>query len=304
MNLRLIARPLIVSLTLTAAFWLGTPPSALAQTAADVIEASEDSEWRTLSPENTVYFELPSGVFIVELAPGFAPRHVANIKALVRDGYFTDGSVVRSQDNYVAQWSTRPLDKGESLPANIASTLPAEFETPFADQAVTIVPDGDVYSPEAGFVDGFPIGRDPSTGLMWMAHCYGVVGVGRNTDPASGSGASLYAVNGHAPRHLDRNLTMVGRVVLGMEHLSSLPRGTGRLGFYEENQERPRFVSVRLGSDVPPEDRAEIEVLRTDSGSFRKFIAASRSRTESFFVHPTDRIDLCNVRRPVRGATQ
>ncbi len=299
---RITATVVVASLTVLSAQGQvrDTVQAATTPTIAEVLEATTPDEWEALDPENTVYFDFEDGRFVVRLAPMFAPRHVANIKALVRAGYFDGGAVVRSQENYVAQWSIRGLDEGETLPAGVATSLPAEFEVPVSGATFVPVPDGDLYAPEAGFTGGFPVGRDDTTGMMWMAHCYGAVGVGRGNDPGSGNGSSLYAVNGHSPRHLDRNLTMVGQVVSGMEHLSTLARGTGRLGFYENDNERSVFVSVRLASDLPAQERVHLETLRTDSRSFRRLMLAARSRIEGFFLHPTDRIELCNVRRPVR----
>jgi peptidylprolyl isomerase len=270
------------------------------RTVAEVIAAAADEEWRDLDPENTLYMELPTGRVVLELAPELAPRHVENIKALVRGGYYDGGAVRRSQDNYVVQWAIRPLAEGEELPSHIASALPPEFEVPGEGLPFTPMPDGDVYAPEVGFVRGFPAGRDPQSGAAWMAHCYGVVGVPRGNDPDSGSGTGLYAVNGHSPRHLDRNVTMVGRVVVGMEHLSTLPRGTESLGFYASREEWVVLQTVRLASDLPPGERVGQQVLRTDSGSFRDLIMAARSRTEDWFAYPSDRIGLCNVRVPNR----
>src|SRR5690606_9568936 len=77
---------------------------------------------------------------------------------------------------------------------------------------------------------GFPAARDPADGTAWLAHCYGTVGAGRDNDADSGSGTELYVVTGHAPRQLDRNITVVGRVVQGMELLSALPRGPAPAG--------------------------------------------------------------------------
>ena len=85
----------------------------------------------------------------------------------------------------------------------------------------------------------------------WLTHCYGSVGVGRDVDSDSGGGTELYAVIGNAPRHLDRNITLVGRVVQGMELLSVLPRGTGALGFYEKAEQRVPIKSIRVAADVP-----------------------------------------------------
>lgn len=296
-----LARAALSALAVATPLSAQEPDSVRASRAAgEVIDSAADVEWRTLDPENTVYFELPGGRAIIELAPEFAPRHVENIRALVRGRHFDGGAINRSQDNYVVQWTTRELEEGEAPPDHIASALPAEFEVAEAGLPFTPIPDGDVYAPEAGFVRGFPAGRDPDAGVAWMAHCYGVVGVARGNDPGSGSAAALYVVIGHSPRHLDRNLTMVGRIVTGMEHLSTLPRGTGPLGRYESRDQWVRFDRVRMGSDLPPHERTRLQILRTDSRSFEDLILASRSRLEEFFVYPSNRIGLCNVRVPTR----
>src|SRR6202000_1894163 len=92
------------------------------------------------------------------------------------------------------------------------------------------LPDVDGYAPKAGFDAGFAVASDGER--EWMVHCYGAVGVGRDLKPDTGDGSELYAVIGQAPRHLDRNITVVGRVVQGMELLSALPRGGETMGFY------------------------------------------------------------------------
>ena len=277
---------------------------AAMRTAADVIASSAPEEWRALDPENTVYLELPGGRVVMELAPDFAPRHVENIKRLVRGGRFNGGMITRSQDNYVVQWGPRepsePHQDEAPFLEGFAQALPAEFEVGDMELPFTPVPDGDVYAPSAGFVLGFPVGRDEEEGQTWMAHCYGVVGVARGNDPGSGNGSGLYVVIGQAPRHLDRNLSMVGRIVRGMEFLSSLPRGSGSLGRFESREEWIRLGSVRMGADLPSDQNLPIEVLRTDSESFLDLRLASRSRHEDFFVHPSDRIGLCNVNVPSR----
>ncbi len=74
----------------------------------ELLAASSPADWRALDPENTLYMELASGRVVIELAPAFAPLHVANIRGLVRAGYFNGLSIVRVQDDYVAPSSTRP----------------------------------------------------------------------------------------------------------------------------------------------------------------------------------------------------
>jgi len=137
---------------------------------------------------------------------------------------------------------------------------------------------------------------------LWPVHCYGMVGVGRNLSPDTGTGAELYTVIGHAPRHLDRNIALVGRVISGMQHLSSLPRGNGALGFYtsEEARKRTPIVSIRLASDLPEDDRPQFEYLSTASGAFARYVHARANRSDPFFIAPANGADLCNVPVPVR----
>jgi peptidylprolyl isomerase len=166
----------------------------------------------------------------------------------------------------------------------------------------TRLPDGDVYAPEVGFSNGLPVARDPKTAKMWLVHCYGMVGAGRDVAADSGGGAELYVVIGHAPRQLDRNVTLLGRVVLGMELLSSLPRGTGSLGFYEKAEQRLPIKAIRVATDVPEAERTALEILRTDTTLFEKLVEARRNRPEEWFYRPAGRIEICNVPIPTRKA--
>src|SRR3546814_676947 len=86
----------------------------------------------------------------------------------------------------------------------------------------------DPYSDETIAYHGWPIAVDRETQSVWPVHCYAMVGVARDMSPNTGTSSELYTVIGHAPRHLDRNIALVGRVIAGIEHLSSLPRELGR----------------------------------------------------------------------------
>jgi peptidylprolyl isomerase len=283
---------------LESAVTVPPPPGASTETAhrpltsADVLTNSSAADWRPLDPQNTLYLELPAGRVIIELAPQFAPHHAANIQALTREGYYDGVAIVRSQDNYVVQWA----DPDGKRPVKHAQrTLAAEFERTARDIPFTPLVDPDTYAPEVGFSNGFPTARDPKFGRAWLVHCYGMVGAGRDNDVDSGGGTELYVVTGHAPRHLDRNVTLVGRVVQGMEMLSALPRGTGALGFYEKPEQRLPIKSVRVAADLPASQRTELEVLRTDTPTFTAFVEARRNRREEWFKVPAGHVDVCNV---------
>lgn len=270
-------------------------------TMSDVLESSSPSDWRQPDPANTLYMELEHGRVVFELAPHFAPGHVANIRQLVGNGYFDGLAIIRSQDNYVVQWGDPNAGEEDArLHENAADSLDPEFFRNAEDLPFTKIESRDAYASEVGFSGGFPAGRDGTKGRAWLIHCYGMLGVGRGTSPDSGSGAELYVVTGHAPRHLDRNVTLVGRVIDGIENLSTLPRGTGALGFFEKVEEHVPIVSVRFGSDLPEAVRLQIELLRTDTEIFNQLVEARRYRSEEWFVDPSDAIGICNVPLPSR----
>ena len=272
----------------------GTPR----RTTAEVIAAAGPGDWRTPDPANTVYLQLATGRVVIELASDFAPQHAENIKTLVREGYFDGLAVIRSQDNFVVQWGDA---EGKRPLKSARSSVPPEFTVakgislPF-----TRLPDADGYAPEVGFSGGFPAARDPRTGEAWLVHCYAMVGAGRANEVDSGTGAELYVVTGHAPRQLDRNIALVGRVVQGIELLSVLPRGTGALGFYEKPSQHVPIVSVRMAADVPEAERARIELMRTDTPTFGALVEARRNRQDDWYKVPAGYIDVCNVPIPVR----
>jgi peptidylprolyl isomerase len=274
-----------------------SPAVARPVTVDDLLSTSSPRDWRKPDPDNTLYLQLAAGRVVIELAPGIAPRHVANIKALVRAHYFDGLAIVRVQDNYVVQWNDP--DHQRPVPAGVTLVAPEFIAEAGADARFEPLPDRDAYAPQTGFLDGFPAARDPRTHTVWLAHCYGMVGVGRD-DPAESNATEMYAVIGNAPRQLDRNVALVGRVLKGMEWLSTLPRGTGEMGFYVAPQTPVPILSVRMASDVPPAERTPLEVLRTESGVFRAVLDQRRNRREPWFKFNPGHIDVCNVPLPVR----
>jgi peptidylprolyl isomerase len=277
-----------------------------APTMQQVLDASRPSDWRPLDPNDTLYMDLPQGRVVIELAPAYAPLHARNIRTLAHEHYWDGLAILRVQDGFVTQWGDpaaeaehpdhppRSLDKA-------AATVAPEFERNVSDDLpFTRLPDGDVYAPEVGFSRGFPVARDAQSGKTWLVHCYGMVGAGRNNTPDSGPGTELYAVIGQAPRQLDRNIALVGRVVQGMQYLSAVPRGNGPMGFYKNPAEQTKILRVRLASDVPASERMHLEVLRTDTPTFAALVESRRNRSDAWYLYKVGRIDVCNVPLPVR----
>jgi peptidylprolyl isomerase len=289
-------RPLL--LLTAAALLVGASPKKLL-TPSDVVAGAPHSAWKTIDPDELLVMDLKNGGrVVIQLAPEFAPIHVANIRALARGNYWDGASIYRVQDNYVAQWGLNESDK--PWPRGVTPKPPAEYTRPLKGLAVKPLGYADPYAPGSGFVRGWPVAYSAKTGWANLAHCYGSVGVGRDLSPDTGTGGELYAVIGHAPRHLDRNIAVVGRVIEGIDKLSSLPRGTEALGFYKDKAQAAPIASIRLASDMPASDRPAFEYMDTRSASFAAYLRVRANRHDDFYIRPAGGVDVCNVQVPVR----
>ena len=181
----------------------------------------------------------------------------------------------------------------------IAASKPAEYHRALSGLRIVPLGSPDPYAPAAGFVNGWQVAYDPG-GTANLAHCYASVGVGRGLSPDTGMGGELYAAIGHGPRHLDRNIAVVGRVVAGIENLSSLPRGTEALGFYKGRSSDVPISSVRLASMLPEAERPRFEYLKETSASFAQWLHFRKNRRDDFYIRPAGGVDLCNAPVPVR----
>ena len=282
---------------------------------------------------------------VIQLMPApFSQGWVENIRTLARAKWYDGISVNRVQDNYVVQWGDpkhdNPEAKGDAKPLPDGLNVMKEddykvynftvdewsaleqvllrandikLRQRFGDGFASLPsppsnygpPKRDDYLSIAGFSKGWPVARRTIRQSGWPVHCYGMVGVGRNYSPDTGSGAELYTVIGHAPRHLDRNIALAGRIIDGMEHLSSLPRGSGVLGFYTEEEAdlRTPILSIRVASDLPESQRPQFEYLSTESGTFAAYAEARANRRDPFFIVPAGGADICNIPVPIRAVT-
>lgn len=308
-------------------------PSPLAP--SEIVAAAPAADWRPIAAGDLLVMTLAPDahgaarrVVIQLMPPPFSQGWVGNIRKLAAAHWWDGLSVNRVQDNYVAQWGDADAEdkaKARALPAGLAVVPESKYKVQLTSELIK--PSNlrlqrswstrDAYAGFAIFNNGWATATDPEgeplvvvnekTGQrtpapkiqsFWPIHCYGMVGVGRNLSPDTGSGAELYTVIGHAPRHLDRNIALVGRVIEGIEHLSSLPRGTEALGFYKTAAERTPIVSIRLGNEVA--DLPRYEYLSTESGSFAKYADARANRRDPFFIRPAGGADICNIPVPVR----
>jgi cyclophilin family peptidyl-prolyl cis-trans isomerase len=311
---------------LACAALLATPPLSAQEARkpfpapGEIVAAAKAEEWVTIAPSDLLVMDFapdakakPRRVVIQLMPAPFSQGWIGNVRKLAAAKFWDGTSVNRVQDNYVVQWGDATEKK--ALPEGLAVVSESEYVAKPSRRAPLSSTEGKV----AAVLLKAQVGRDalvrvndygvaqPLIGWpiafdgindFWPTHCYGMVGVGRNLSPDTGTGAELYTVIGHAPRHLDRNIALVGRVIEGMEHLSSLPRGTGALGFYEKEEERVPILSARIGNDV--KDVPAFEYLSTESTSFAAYADARANRRDPFFNVPAGGADICNIPVPVR----
>ncbi len=263
----------------------------------DLLENSKTTDWRTIAQSDLLYLELESGLVLIELNDKFAPKHILNIKQMAENKYWDEQRISRAQDNYVVQWGSETKDKKKLR--YVKGKLKGEyFSTKIDEDTITDLDDKDVYTKYVGFLDGFPVGYYGDK--TWMLHCYGALGVGRGEAFDSGNGSELYVVIGHSPRHLDLNITLVGKVRYGIEHLSTLPRGQGPMGFYKDKIKGMKIKTIRMGTQLPKKNQKFLQVLRTDTPLFKQLIGARKYRQESWFHYRGGRASVCNIPLPVR----
>lgn len=281
----------------------------------EIVAKAKAEEWVVIAPSDLLVMQLapdakgkPRRVVIQLMPPPFSQGWVGNIRKLAAAKWWDGTSINRVQDNYVVQWGDAAEDEGSKKPLPEGLAVVPESEYIVARSLLRprtldplFVPPNDI-SRWTSFHGGFPVAGvgTPDSERNWPTHCYGMVGVGRNLSPDTGTGAELYTVIGHAPRHLDRNIALVGRVIEGIEHLSSLPRGTGPLGFYEKAEERVPIISARLASDMQPGADLKFEYLSTESASFAAYADARANRRDAFFNVAAGGADICNIPVPVR----
>src|SRR6478735_7711704 len=301
-------------------------------TPASVGAAAPAADRRAIGPAELLVMTLapdrdghPRTVVIQLMPAPFSQGWVGNVRALAKAHWWDGTTVYRVVDNWVAQWGdgeddehkAKPLPEGlRVVPESEYEATDAAFTTPTVGAHFVLNPgavspavvDGKVVLRDlapiqyATFFSGFPVAgyENPHHGITWPTHCYGSVGVARDLSPDTGSGAELYAVIGHAPRQLDRNIAVVGRVIEGIEHLATLPRGKGDAGVYDDPKLRVPIVSVRLGNELPAAERPRFEYLGSDSKSFAAYVHVRANRHDAFYKVPSGGIDVCNVQVPIR----
>lgn len=294
------------ALALASAAGAQQPPATDAKPAirlpTDAIAAAKAEDWANIDPADLMLIDLDGGrQVVIQLAPDFAPDHIANIGTIARAGHWSKATIYRVADNWVTQWGAGEDEQERSPPLPKGAKERPDEEYSRSAEGLSVLPLGSVdpYSQMAGYALNWPVAVH-SDGRVNLAYCYGTVGVARGPAPDTGSGSELFAIIGTPSRRLDRNFTAVGRVLSGIEYLSALERGRGPLGFYAADQKKIPLKSVRFGSDVAAAERPRFQVLKQSSAAFRDYVTLASHRHD--YGYGSAGAALCAVPVPVRPA--
>ena len=162
-------------------------------------------------PENTILIELKDGTVAIELMADIAPEHTARMKELAREGQYDNVVFHRVIDGFMAQTGdVQHGDFEDDFNLRMAGTggsdkpdLPAEFSK--------------------------------------LPHDRGTLGAARSSNPNSAN--SQFFINFSDNHFLNRQYTVYGRVISGMEHVDAITRG-------EPPMNPDRMLSVKVAADA------------------------------------------------------
>jgi cyclophilin family peptidyl-prolyl cis-trans isomerase len=152
-----------------------------------------------IAMENVLILKLKDGDVEIKLFPEAAPNHVERIKKLANNGSYDNVVFHRVIDGFMAQ-------TGDVQFGNSSSS---KFDLNRAGTGGSDLPDLN-----AEFND--------------IPHEKGTLSMARSSDPNSANSQFFICLD-NAP-HLDRNYTVFGKVIKGMEFVENIKRGNGPNG--------------------------------------------------------------------------
>ena len=162
-------------------------------------------------PENTILMELKGGTVTIELLPDIAPKHVERMKELARSGQYDNVAFHRVIDGFMAQ--TGDVKNGN---------MEAGFNLRMAGTGGSDMP-------------------DLPAEFSGVPHDRGTLGAARSANPDSAN--SQFFINFSDNHFLNRQYTVYGRVISGMEHVDAITRG-------EPPADPDRMISVTVAADA------------------------------------------------------
>ena len=165
-------------------------------------------------PEDTMIITLKDGDVVVALRPDLAPKHVEQIKKLVREGAYNNVAFHRVIDGFMAQTG----------------------DVQFADME-------DGFNPQRAGTGGSSLPDLPAE-FSSEPYLRGIVGMARSQDPNSAN--SQFFIMFAPNPGLNNQYTVVGEVESGMEHVDAIKKGDGANG---EVSDPDRMIKVRIAAD-------------------------------------------------------
>jgi peptidylprolyl isomerase len=254
--------------------------------------------YRTIDNDNILIFELETGRVTFELANFFAPNHVKRIKNLVREGFYDGLPLYRVIENFVVQGG----DSSGKKPTKFRSEMHNEFTRSITkDTHFTLVQQPDLLAEQTGFIDGFAVGRSVTDNKEWLIHCPGTINLARGIDPNSGT-TDFAIMYGQATRHLDRNMSVFGRIIDGWDsfyRVNRAPIETG--GVFGDESKATKIIKASILKDLPESQSTKYEIENTNTPSFKSKIQQRKKLTNAFFHYKGNgNLDICYIRRDLK----
>jgi len=239
--------------------------------------------WRVPDPARLLVIDTNRGRIVIEMEARVAPRAVERVSLLARRGTYDGLLFHRVIDKFLAQ-TGNPNNRdggGTELP-----DIKPEFWVPEPESDVTWVrTTGDG---REGIIGSLPVakGIDPFM-PAWVAHCTGLVGMGRQADPRTAN-SEFYITRG-STRGLDHDYTLFGRVLAGQAVVDALAVG-------EPPSTPDHMIRVRSAIDLASADRPRLEVMDVRSREYTRLAAAKRRSRGS-------QLSICDMMPPARSST-
>ena len=287
-----------------------TPIAAPAPPPASTPQAS----WRPVAPENLVILKTRTGEVIIELAEDAAPEHVQQFREAIRANLYNGEFFYRVIDGHVAQAGLEFEDRLENWPL-----LPLEAEREVNAKGFDAFGNADLFADPVGHREGFATGREGDQ--EWLLNCPGTLGMARDDDP--GTGSTEFFIPLAPRRYLDRNYTVFGRVISGMEHINRLKRvdpvseedvpsfadpatAPQKMANRAQRLSGNEIISIGLAADMPEALRPQWEVMATPSPDWEALKDEKRNYGiyDAFVVKPPKVVDICTLPVPARPIAQ